>query len=142
MTCVSIMSFKLHRKITSYRRSLILHHTRTQILKSMYETMMNDEWQIKKRKLDMLRKKFLRSRQHQRHHRSISMRSAPKKPKPKKKKKPAWDNKELRKDPKMLWEKVRHLIPEIADAGIRARFRPPWIKGGGYQRPYPTQDEQ
>ena len=34
------------------------------------------------------------------------------------------------------------LIPEIADAGIRARFRPPWIKGGGYQRPYPTQDEQ
>ena len=107
------------------------------VLKSMYATMMNDEWQIKKRKLDMLRKQFLRSRHHERHHRSISMRSAPSKPKPKKK---PLDKKS--KDPKMLWKKVRHLIPEIADAGIRARFRPPWIKGGGYQRPYPTQDEQ
>lgn len=113
------------------------------VIKSMYTTMMNDEWQIKKIKLDQLRKTFLRNRHRERHHRSISMRSAPKKPKPKPKMTHfEKTNVVIKHDSKRLWSKVRHLLPAIADAGVRTRYRPPWIHGGGYQRPYPTQDEQ
>jgi len=108
------------------------------VLKSMYTTMMNDEWQIKKRKLDKLRKSFLKSRHLERHQRSVFLRTAPKKPKPKKKP----FSKIVKRNPNVLWAKVRHLLPEIADAGLRTRHRPPWIRGGGYQRPYPVQDEQ